>query len=145
MMDFKRRDNTRYSKLGKRRKKKQKWRRPTGRDNKMREKRRGYPAIVSVGYKKPKEKGKVIVNNIRELENIKKDLVVIIGGVGKKKRIEIAKKAKEMKLSISNMNTNAFLKKIEKEKTKKKKEEKSDNKKTKDVKKTEEKNNEEKK
>jgi len=51
MKKFLRRTWNRYTKLGRKRKKKQKWRRPTGRDNKMREKRRGYPKIVSVGYK----------------------------------------------------------------------------------------------
>ena len=40
-MKFKRRIWNRYSKLGKKRKKKQVWRRPTGRDNPMREKKRG--------------------------------------------------------------------------------------------------------
>ena len=37
-------------KLWLRRKKKQVWRRPTGRDNKMREQRKGKPAIVAIGY-----------------------------------------------------------------------------------------------
>ena len=78
MVEFIRRIWGRYSKLGKRRKKKQVWRRPTGRDNKMREKRRGYPSIVSIGYQKGKElKGKVQgkrpvrVENIKDLEKIK--------------------------------------------------------------------------
>ena len=51
-MKFLRRNSDRHSKLGRNRKKKQKWRRPTGRHNKMRDKRRGYPAVVSVGYRK---------------------------------------------------------------------------------------------
>jgi len=38
MKKFLRRTWSRYSKLGRKRKKKQKWRKPTGRDNKMREK-----------------------------------------------------------------------------------------------------------
>ena len=62
MKKFLRRTWNRYSKLGKRRKKKQVWRRPTGRDNKMREKRRGYPAVVSLGYRKEKNtRGKISV------------------------------------------------------------------------------------
>ncbi|MBD3247626.1 hypothetical protein GF378_03335, partial [Candidatus Pacearchaeota archaeon] len=57
---FIRRMHRRHSKLGKKRKKKQVWRKPTGRDNKMREKRKGYPAVVSVGYRTEKEKrGKI--------------------------------------------------------------------------------------
>ena len=52
---FLRRTWSRYSKLGKQRKKKQIWKAPKGRDNKMREKRKGYPAVVSIGYKKPQK------------------------------------------------------------------------------------------
>ena len=57
---FLRRIWKRYSKLGRKRKKEQKWRRPKGRDNKMREKRRGYPITVRIGYRgEKKERGKV--------------------------------------------------------------------------------------
>lgn len=122
---FLRRTGNRYSKLGKRKKKKQVWRKPTGRDNKMREKRRGYPAVVSVGYKKNKKvRGKIenkqliIVKNIKELEKIKENELAIMGNVGKKKRIEIAKKAKEKKIIIYNLNVNKFLRKIERSKKK---------------------------
>ena len=117
-MKFKRRIWNRYSKLGKRRKKKQVWRRPTGRDNPMREKKRGYPAIVSIGYKKSKEesgkiKGKVPVEvrNLKELEKVKKDEIIVLGNVGKKKKIELVKKAKEKGLEISNVNIKKYLKK----------------------------------
>ena len=55
MPTFLRRNAKRHSNLGKRRKKKQNWRYPTGRHNKMREKRRGYPITVSVGYQKDKK------------------------------------------------------------------------------------------
>ncbi len=122
---FLRRTGNRYSKLGKRKKKKQVWRKPTGRDNKMREKRRGYPAVVSVGYKKDKKvRGKIenkqltVVKNIKELEKIKENELAIIGNVGKKKRIEIAKKAEERKIIIHNLNVNKFLRKIERSKKK---------------------------
>lgn len=115
MKKFLRRTSNRYLKLGRKRKKKQIWRRPTGRDNKMREKRRGYPKIVSIGYKKSeKEKQKpILVNNISDLEKVKSKKV-IIGKVGRKKKIEIAKKAKEMKISIQNLNVKKFLKEAEK-------------------------------
>lgn len=115
-MKFLRRDWSRYSKLGKNRKKKQKWKNPKGRDNKMRERRKGYPAVISVGYKKDKKnygkienKSPVIVKNLNELEKIKKDEIVIIGKIGKKKKIDMAKKAKEMKIKIHNLNINKFL------------------------------------
>lgn len=122
-MKFLRRIWSRHSKLGKKRKKKQVWRRPKGRDNKMREKRRGYPATVSQGYRKKRnERGKIkdkipkIVNNLRDLEKIKNENVVIIGKVGRKKKIEIVKKAKEMKLQIYNLKIKKLLKKTEKNK-----------------------------
>ena len=100
-------------KLGKGRKKKQVWRKPTGRHNKMREKRKGSAAVVSIGYrsnKKLREKKFVKINNIKDLEKIKENEVAIISRVGKRKKIEKAKKAKEMKIEISNMNPEKFLK-----------------------------------
>ncbi len=117
---FLRRTSNRYSKLGKRRKKKQIWRRPTGRDNKMREKRKGYPAVVSIGYKTNKKEHQNIVNveNLKDLAKVQKNDVVIFGKMGKKKKIELAKKAKEMKIEISNLNVGKFLKEIEEKKKK---------------------------
>lgn len=121
MVTFLRRTSNRYSRLGKKRKKKQVWRRPTGRDNKMREKRRGYPAVVSVGYKRSKKiKGKIkdktpkIVKNLKELEELKKDEIAVIGKIGTKKKVEIVKKAKEKGIEIYNVNIKKFLKKHQK-------------------------------
>ena len=109
MVKFLRRNWNLISKLGKKRKKKQKWKRPTGRDNKMREKRRGYSAVVSVGYKKDntiintlKGKTPVQIYNVKDLAKINKDNIGIIAKVGKKKREEILKIAKENKLPIYN-------------------------------------------
>ncbi len=143
---FLRRKNKAYSKLGKGRKKKQIWRKPTGRDNKMREKRRGYPAIVSIGYCSAKisrdalkNKQPIIIMNISDLSKIKKSEIAVIGAVGKKKKLEIAKKAKEMKIEIYNMNPDKFIEK-NKKKVKEKAEPKKENKK-----KTEEKIRKEKK
>ena len=116
MVKFLRRTWNRYSKLGKRRKKKQVWRRPTGRDNSMREKRKGYPVVVSIGYRSKKElraklKNKISVKvyNVKDLEKIKENEIAMVGNIGKKKKIEIAKKAKEMKIEIYNMNPKKFL------------------------------------
>src|SRR5271157_458701 len=104
---FLRRGWRKYSKLGLRRKKKQVWRRPTGRDNKMREKRRGYPAIVSIGYKQNKNlRGKIdgkeviLIKNMNDLKNLKKNETAIIANIGMKKKLEIAKKAKEDGIKI---------------------------------------------
>jgi large subunit ribosomal protein L32e len=106
---FLRRKNKAYSKLGKGRKKKQIWRRPTGRDNKMREKKKGHPVSVSIGYKSTDKKEAIVVKNISELENAKMN-EIIIAKVGKKKKLEIANKAKEMKIKIKNMNPEIYLK-----------------------------------
>ena len=117
---FLRRTSDKYSKLGKRRKKKQVWRRPTGRDNKMREQRRGKPATVSIGYSTEKHiRGKlngktpVMIKNIMEISKLGKDQIAVIGKIGKKKKIEIAKKAKELNIEIYNLNAKKFLEKME--------------------------------
>lgn len=110
---FLRRIWTKYSKLGRGRKKKQKWKKPKGRDNKMREKRRGYPKTVNIGYgnsKKQVEKMKII-RSIKDLENMAQKSVVIIGDIGKKKKLEMIKKAQEKNIVIKNVNTKKFLKK----------------------------------
>ena len=113
MVKFLRRTWSRYAKLGKGRKKKQVWRRPTGRHNKMREKRKGSAAVVSIGYRsnrKLRDRKIIKINNVKDLEKMKKNEVAIISGIGKRKKIEIAKKAKEMKIEIYNMNPEKFLK-----------------------------------
>jgi large subunit ribosomal protein L32e len=105
-LKFMRRDTKRYSKLGKNRKKLQKWRRPKGRDNKMRLKRRGYPACPSVGYRSPKKNRAVIpiqIHNVKQLEALKKNESIIIARVGAKKKIDIIKKSREMNLKILNL------------------------------------------
>ena len=128
-MKFLRRSWDRYSKLGKGRKKKQVWRKPRGRDNKMREKRKGYPVVVSIGYKKSEKKIKErrpIVMNVQDLRKVKENKIVTIGKVGEKKKIEIVQKAKEKKIKIYNLNITKFLKNLEKkEKTKLKEKEES--------------------
>ena len=107
---FKRRDTGRYSKLGKNRKKLQRWRKPKGRDNKMRLKRKSYPAVVSVGYKKSKkESGKIngktpaLIHNLKELEALSKNSIAIIAKVGAKKKLELIKKAQDLGIKIKNL------------------------------------------
>jgi len=118
---FLRRDSARLKKLGKNRRKKQKWRNPTGRDNKMREKRRGYAPTVSIGYgTDKKEKGKfdgkkiVRIMNMKEFEKLLKNEIALLGNIGMKLKMEIAKKAKEKNVAIYNLNVKKFLKKNEK-------------------------------
>ena len=116
---FLRRTWSRYSKLGKQRKKKQIWKAPKGRDNKMREKRKGYPAVVSIGYKKPQKEQAMLIKNLNELKQIKKNSKIILGAIGKKKKLEIAQKAKEMNLKIQNLNLDQFLKQTKNKEKKK--------------------------
>ncbi len=65
-----------------------------------------------------KDSKPVIVQNIKELEKMKKGEIAIIGKVGNKKRIELAKKAKEKGVQIHNINVNRLLKKVKKKETK---------------------------
>jgi large subunit ribosomal protein L32e len=110
---FLRRDWKRHGRIGKGRKRLQRWRAPKGRHNKMRDKRKGYPRVVSIGYKgKNKEEIKVI-KNLKDLEMMNKNRPAIIGNVGKKKKLELAKKAKELKLNVLNLNIEKFIKKNE--------------------------------
>jgi large subunit ribosomal protein L32e len=124
-MVFLRRDCARYSKFGNGRGKKAKWRAPKGRDNKMREKKKGYQAVVSIGYGTEKatrgllnEKTPVTVMNIKDLSKVTEGTIGFVGKVGDKKKIEIVKKAKEMKVELKNINIESFLKKLNKKEKK---------------------------
>ena len=104
-MKFLRRNISLHLRIGKRRKGKQAWRKPKGRDNKMRESRKGRPPLVSIGYRSKKErKNTLIVYNLKDLGNAKKYNRIILGKIGKKKRAEILKKALEAKINFDNLN-----------------------------------------
>ncbi len=89
-----------------------KWRKPKGNDNKSRLQLKGYPPIVKVGYRTPKEvRGlhpsglePVIVHNVKELEKVDKNkhIVYIASSVGKRKRLEILKRAQELGIRVAN-------------------------------------------
>ena len=107
--EFKRQDYMRYLKLGKR-KSKVVWRKPKGRDSKMRLKRGGYPSSPIIGRKKSnKDSGKInglnpiLVHNLSELESLDKSSAAILARVGAKKKFELIKKAEEMKIKILNV------------------------------------------
>jgi len=115
---FIRRNWTKASRLGKGRKNKQVWRAPKGRHSKTRKKRKGYPIKVMIGFKKTTKPKSVMIHNIKQLENMKKGEIAIIGKIGMKKRIELIKKAKEKGIIIQNLNVNKMLKKIQKKEEK---------------------------
>ncbi len=102
------------------------WRRPRGKSNKLRRhfKSRGF--LVSPGYGTPKRlRGlhpcglrEVLINNADELVKVDPSIncVRISSRVGKKKRIDIQKKAEEKKIKILNPKKVELKKKVVKEK-----------------------------
>ncbi len=107
---FVRVDTNRYSRLGKGRKKLQKWRKPTGKHNKTRLKRFSYPVQPEIGFGSPRSSaGKinglvpVVVNNISELQNLGKNNIAIVSRtLGAKKKVELLKKASDLNIKIAN-------------------------------------------
>lgn len=107
---FQRQESTRYSKLGRKRRNRQGWRRPKGGDSKMRLKRKSYPVNVTIGYgTSRKERGKIdgktpiLVYNTKDLERLNRDNIAILARVGAKKKLEIIKFANEKKIKILNV------------------------------------------
>jgi len=111
MKRFLRQDYMRHSRLGKSRKKLQKWIKPKGRHSKMRKMRRSYPPSPTVGHKSPKaEKGKlkgyipILISSANQLNKLGKDNGIILSKkLGARKRLELIKKAEEMHLKILNV------------------------------------------
>ena len=110
---FIRQDSSRYAKIGKNRKKLQKWRKPRGRHSKIRKKRKSYPGYPTIGHRTSrKDSGKiknlspVLINNLKDLDSVKKGSIIIISSrIGAKKKIEILKKAEETKTPILNVRS----------------------------------------
>jgi len=120
--------NTReYARLGKGRKKKQVWRRPKGRDNKLRERKKSRPSRPELGLKKPKfQQGKVqgknpiLIKNLNDLKKLSNTNIAILAKVGKKNKIKIAQEAKKQNITFANLDLFKFL--LDLEKTQEKKE-----------------------
>jgi large subunit ribosomal protein L32e len=105
--DFVRQESWRYRRVG------LAWRKPKGIDNhQRRQKFRGRPGLVKVGYGSPKIARGLhpsgftdnLVHNIADLQKLdpKTDGVRIAHGVGTKKRLEIVAKAIDKKFKIFN-------------------------------------------
>lgn len=105
--NFVRQESWRYKRVG------LAWRKPKGIDNhQRRQKFRGRPGLVKVGYSSPKIVRGLhpsgftdnLVFNVNDLSklNPKSDGIRIAHGVGKKKRIEIVTKAIENKFKVFN-------------------------------------------
>jgi large subunit ribosomal protein L32e len=122
---FIRQESWRYDRLA------DNWRKPKGKDNKMRKQKSGMPAIVKIGYRSPKAVRGLhpsgytdnIVHNVAEVAKLdpKKDAARIAHTIGKRKRIEIIAKATEAGVKVLNAGKLA-----PKEKEKEKSEEKGE-------------------
>jgi large subunit ribosomal protein L32e len=103
---FVRQESWRYDRLS------ENWRKPKGKDNKMRKQKAGVPAIVKVGYRGPRAARGLhpsgytdnLVHNVRELARLdpKKDAARLGHTVGKKKRLQIIAKASELGIKVLN-------------------------------------------
>jgi len=108
---FLRVDTVRFLRLGKKRRKLQKWRRARGKSNKLRLGRAGYAKVPTVGFKSPRKiSGKIeglspkLIHNMNELQSINnKNECIILARVGARKKLELIKKAEEMKIKILNL------------------------------------------
>ena len=104
--EFLRSESWRYTKLS------ESWRRPRGLDHKMRRKIKGWPPMVSTGYKGPKiARGlhpsgyrEVLVHNTKEVSEIdpKTQAARIAHTVGRKKRAQIIAEARAKKVVVLN-------------------------------------------
>jgi large subunit ribosomal protein L32e len=104
--EFIRQESWRYDRLA------ENWRKPKGKDNKMRKQKAGWPDIVKVGYRGPRVARGLhpsgytdnVVHNIAELARLdpKKDAARLGHTVGKRKRIEMIAKATELGIKVLN-------------------------------------------
>jgi len=88
------------------------WRKPKGVDNHQRLSVKGWPHLVRIGYRVPKAARylhpsgyrDVLVHNMKELEALSPeiDAARLATGIGKRKRIEMAKRARELGIKLLN-------------------------------------------
>jgi len=121
---FIRQESWRYDRLA------ENWRKPKGKDNKMRKQVSGVPPMVKVGYRGPRIARGLhpsgytdnVVHNVAELASLnpKKDAARLGHTVGKRKRIEIVAKATELGIKVLNAGKLALKEKAEPEPEQKK-------------------------
>ena len=124
--EFVRQESWRYDRLA------PNWRKPKGKDNKMRRQVSGVPPLAKVGYKGPRKSrglhpsgyNDILIFNIKDLTKIdpKVDAVRIAHTVGNKKRIAIVTEATKLKMKILNPGKIEAIKKVAKKVEKPKKE-----------------------
>src|SRR5579872_5002537 len=103
---FRRFESWRYVRLH------EEWRKPKGVDNHLRKSYKGWPHLVKIGYRVPKEVRylhpsgyrDILVHNMAELEALSPDTDAarLAAGVGKRKKIELATRAKELGIRVLN-------------------------------------------
>ncbi len=103
---FLRQESWRYIRVG------DAWRKPKGIDSKMRKEKKGWPAMVNVGYGGPvKSRGlhpsgfrDILINNMGDLEglNPETDAVRLASSLGAKKRRSVLDRADELGLKVLN-------------------------------------------
>jgi len=104
--EFVRQESWRYVRV------KPSWRKPKGMDSKMRLQKKGWPAIVKIGYRGPAEaRGlhpsgyqEVLVHNVEELERLNPatQAARIAHTVGLRKRLQIMERARELGIHVLN-------------------------------------------
>jgi large subunit ribosomal protein L32e len=107
--DFQTTNSWRHLRVAKR------WRRPRGIDNKMRERIKGWPQVVKIGYKKPKKMRhkyfsgtealeEFLVSNLSDLDLVlpHKHVVRIDGKLGTRKKEQIYQEAISWGLKVLN-------------------------------------------
>ncbi len=111
-----------YSKLGLRRKNKQKYRKAKGGENKVRLKMKGHLRNVSIGFRGEKEtrglvmgKKPVLIFDVKDLENLGESEAGIVGKIGSLKKINIAEYAVKNNIRLLNLNSKKFLDEMNKE------------------------------
>lgn len=103
---FVRQESWRYKRLS------EAWRRPRGKDSKMRLQVRGWPPLVKVGYRGPaRYRGlhpsgfrEVLVSKVEELSSLDPRIhaVRIAGGLGRRKKAQVYEAAVEAGLRVLN-------------------------------------------
>ena len=98
-----------------------KWKRPTGIQSKMRHRFKGYARRISSGWRSPVEVRDyhpsgykpIIVFNVADVSKIKAgEAAMISSTVGIKKKLDIIKKAEELKVKVLNIKVDAFKAKV---------------------------------
>ena len=117
---FRRVDSHKYSKLGVRRKNKQKYRKPTGRDNKIRLNYAGRLKKVKVGFRSEKktrglvkQMEPIMIHNVKDLSKITEGTIGVLGKIGNKKKKEIVEYLQKNNIKLLNFSPEKFLKKLE--------------------------------